>query len=552
MFLAVLATACSTIVGNTPVESSTNGSGGSVGTATSEADSRGCLRPTGGNQPIDTGTTSHDALFLSGELFVCALDVVVVSEDDINEVAAAAQLAAALGGPLLFPDDRLAAEIGRLHPDRIHVIGQMNLNTPAETEVHFHDIAGSVKLASDTLGVTEEVRLPAVPNATTIIETVGAISDANRVVFPQTSPTEATTTTPVIDEADLVSGLAVSNDSPSIWMVDASNPVAVLLSAGTGHAVGARTVAIDGSDLFGYPEVGAALQGTDKTIRFIGGSPQGSDWELSVLTSGQQVPGGGFVILPEQKRRYVAFYGHPDSEGLGALGEQDGEATIERMQPLLTAYEGDGAQTVPTFEIIATVASVDPGDDGNYSHEWPAEAFDDLFETAERHDAYVLVDLQPGRTDFLTQAKIYEDLLMLPYVGLALDPEWRLESDQVHLRQIGSVTADEVNTVIEWLGDLVRDNGLPQKMLLLHMFVPEMIENRENLVERPELQTVIHIDGWGTEPQKDATWRKLRHGFEDAFWAWGWKNFFDEDEPGPPTPESTMSKEPTPVFVSYQ
>ena len=251
MFLAVLATACSTIVGNTPVESSINGSGGSVGTVTSEADSRGCLRPTGGNQPIDTGTTSRDALFLSGELFVCALDVVVVSEDDINEVAAAAQLAAALGGPLLFPDDRLAAEIGRLHPDRIHVIGQMNLNTPAETEVHFHDIAGSVKLASDTLGVTEEVRLPAVPNATTIIETVGAISDANRVVFPQTSPTEATTTTPVIDEADLVSGLAVSNDSPSIWMVDASNPVAVLLSAGTGHAVGARTVAIDGSDLCG-------------------------------------------------------------------------------------------------------------------------------------------------------------------------------------------------------------------------------------------------------------------------------------------------------------
>ena len=55
-----------------------------------------------------------------------------------------------------------------------------------------------------------------------------------------------------------------------------------------------------------------------------------------------------------------------------------------------------------------------------------------------------------------------------------------------------------------------------------------------------------------TEPQKDATWAVLKEGAEDAHWAWGWKNFFDEDEPGPPTPASTISKEPTPVYVSYQ
>ena len=35
-----------------------------------------------------------------------------------------------------------------------------------------------------------------------------------------------------------------------------------------------------------------------------------------------------------------------------------------------------------------------------------------------------------------------------PYVGLALDPEWRLAPDQVHLRQIGSVGIDEVNGVV--------------------------------------------------------------------------------------------------------
>lgn len=548
----MVATACSTILGETPVVSVPGGGTVPDGTPTNETSAQDCLRPTGGSRSIDTGSTSRDALFLSGELFVCAPDVVIVSETDLNEVAAAAQLAAALGGPLLFPDDRLNAEIGRLHPSRIHVIGQVEVNAPTNTEVLIHDVPESVRMASEALGVTVEIRLPAVPDSSTIVETVQAITEGNRVVLPQSSPSGATTSAPQISQSEVVSGLAVTNDSSSIWMVDASDPVGVLLSAGTGQAAGARTVAIDGSDVLGYPEVGLALQGPGKTIRFVGGAPEADEWEISVLANGQQLPGGGFVILPETQRRYVAFYGHPDTTALGVLGEQDGEATIERMQPFLDAYEGDGAQTVPTFEIIATVASAGPGDDGNYSYEWPDEAFDDLLETAERHDAYVLLDLQPGRSDFLTQAKVYEDLLRRPYVGLALDPEWRLKPDQVHLQQIGRVDAAEINTVIEWLADMVRDNGLPQKMLLLHMFSTEMIENRDILVDRPELQVVIQMDGDGTEPQKDATWAKLRNGFEDAFWTWGWKNFFDEDEPDPPTPESTMSKSPTPVYVSYQ
>jgi len=39
---------------------------------------------------------------------------------------------------------------------------------------------------------------------------------------------------------------------------------------------------------------------------------------------------------------------------------------------------------------------------------------------------------------------------------------------------------------------------------------------------------------------------------DGVHWAWGWKNFFVRDDGGPPTPESTMSKVPTPIFVSYQ
>ena len=173
-------------------------------------------------------------------------------------------------------------------------------------------------------------------------------------------------------------------------------------------------------------------------------------------------PAGVSDLPALQLRRYVAFYGHPVASGLGALGEQGPAETLARMQPLLAEYAADGAQVIPTFEIIASIASAGPTD-GDYSEEWPPSAFADWIRVAQENEMYVILDLQPGREDFLSQAKQYEELLKLPFVGLALDPEWRLQPDQVHLQQIGRVNATEVNRVVDWLAKLVRDNGLPRR-----------------------------------------------------------------------------------------
>jgi hypothetical protein len=556
----VLVTACSAFVGETPADT-IKGSGDSPTTSddepgsSTEPSSTGCIRFTGDHSStIDTGALATDALHLSGEAFVCSDDVVIVAEGDLNEVAAASQLAAAFSGPLLFPDPRLAAELGRLDARRVHLIGDVEANVPSGAETVEHDILSAVDLAREILHTEEEVRLPVTPDSSTIVETVLAIDSRSRVVLPQISPAATTVPELDLDESLIVSGLALPTESVSVWMVDAAKPQTILLAAAIGRTLGASVVAIDGEDVLGYPEVGVALAGrpADAT-RFVGGAPEASEWELAALANGQQLPGGGFYILPpDQKRRYLAYYGHPESEALGALGRQSPAETLQVMQELIEAYTGDGAQVIPTFEMIASVASAGPTDDGDYSYQWPIETFRPWVDFAAENEMYVVLDLQSGRSDFLSQTVEYEELLLEPHVGLALDPEWRLLPDQVHLQQIGSVQASEVNEVIDWLADLVRDNGLPQKMLIVHQFQTRMIQNRQDLIDRPEIQLIIQMDGEGSEPQKDATWRALLQGADDAHWAWGWKNFFVRDEPGPPTPESTMGKEPSPVYVSYQ
>ena len=562
--LALFAAACSGIVGETPVVSVDPDTTATSQPGNTTTEGTPCVRSTPGGPALDTGTVAGDALALAGETFLCADDVVVAPESDLAQLAVAAQLAAALDGPLLFPEPRLAAELGRLKPKRVHTFGDFELNTPSAARRVTHTLASATDAIKAALGTQMTVDLASASPTETIVESIQANRDGDRVsvpavVTPTPSSTSGSTTSTIppaepLDPGMLIRALADPTDADTVWVVDTASPQRILLASAFGSMVGAAVVAVDSTDLLAYPELSSTFRDRpSEARRTIGPELDAGTWELNVLERGEELPGGGYRILPEDGlRRYVAYYGHPSTDALGALGEQGPAETLQVMAPFLEAYSADGAQVVPAFEIIASVASGGATDDGDYSYEWPIDTFTDWIQFAASNGVYVILDLQPGRDDFLTQAQQYEELLKLPFVGLALDPEWRLAPDQVHLEQVGRVDASEVNTVIEWLGDLVRDNGLPQKMLVLHQFRTSMIQNRQDVVERPEIQVVVQMDGDGTEPQKDATWASLREGAADAHWAWGWKNFFDEDEPGPPTPESTISKEPTPVYVSYQ
>ncbi len=271
---------------------------------------------------------------------------------------------------------------------------------------------------------------------------------------------------------------------------------------------------------------------------------------MRAVRTGVALPGGSQLVF--DNARYVALYGSPLTPALGVLGEQSVKKSVTRARKLAKPYvKLVDEDVVPMFEIIATVASAGKGKDGNYSNELDPESIRPYVEAAREAGVYVLLDLQPGRTDFLTQAKLYEEFLLEPHVGLALDPEWRLKKNQVHLRQIGSVGIKEVNRVVSYVADLVAANDLPQKMFVLHQFTTSMIRNRDKLdTSRSELALVVHVDGQGALGSKYGTWAHLRKGAPKGVY-WGWKNFYDEDVPMA-TPKQTVAVDPTPDLITYQ
>jgi hypothetical protein len=271
---------------------------------------------------------------------------------------------------------------------------------------------------------------------------------------------------------------------------------------------------------------------------------------LAVAETGRQLPGGGQLLFPG--RRLVALYGHPETPSLGVLGQQDLTASVARAKRMAAAYRSlSRVPVIPAFEIIATVAQASAGPDGSYSYETPLALLRPWVDRATAAGLYVVLDLQPGRASLLAQAKRYQSLLRQPGVGLALDPEWKLQPGQKPLRQIGHVDIGEVNSVVSWLASLTARYHLPQKLLVLHQFQLSMINGEQDLdTSHDNLAIVIHMDGQGTPGEKLDTWNAVTGAVPPGVYL-GWKNFLVKDHPML-SPPQTMANAPAPMMISYQ
>ena len=378
------------------------------------------------------------------------------------------------------------------------------------------------------------------PAATAVAEQAGVEVVADAAGLPEFERAEAQPETAVLTADPQVSGL---------------DEATTAAARATSSAAGATHVHTRSGDPRESRESVDAVAAA-KPTRAIGvgdrlGSPQELTARLAAAATGTHLPGGGQLHAPG--KQYIALYGHPGTPVLGVLGEQGLDAAVDRAKEQAAAYEELSDKTVvPMFEIITTVALGDPSPNGNYTNEVSPDFLRPWVERAGEEGIYVVLDLQPGRADLVDQAKIYESLLELPHVGLAIDPEWKLKPDQRPLQQIGQVEAEEVNRVGEWLSELTRDNGLPQKLFVLHQFQLRMLKDRDQIrTDHDELQTLIHVDGQGPQGDKQETWRVMKQN-APANVVWGWKNFHDEDSPML-TPQQTIDQvDPTPVMISYQ
>lgn len=516
-----------------------------------------------------------------------AADVAVLARaDDFADALAATPLAAHLSAPVLLTgSDELAApvrsELERLGAERIVVLGgsaAIATTVTAELEGDGYDVDRISGVDRYATAAAIGARLPAngrvyvatgrdYPDALAagvaaarlpapLLLVDGELGDPARQLLTDQRPSEAvvvggTAAVPaavadtLADEGLRVPRLAGDDRYATAVAVhehvvdDFGGPDGIWLASADGFAdalAAGPAAAREGATLLlAHPRDQASADPTVDVlgtaggpVTVVGGPAAVTDQlprQVRAVLAGNELPGGGTVLFPDH--RLVAYYGNAEYDVLGVLGETPPQEAAERITEIAEQYEDGEREVMPTFELIVTIATAAPGADGNYSAVGDLEDVREYLEIARANDIYLFLDFQPGRNRFIDQVRIYEEFIREPDVGIALDPEWRVTDTQRPGQLIGSVDASEVNEVIDWAADIVREEDLPQKLLVVHQFRTSMIRDRDELHTPPELAVTIHVDGFGTQDLKLQTWGALAS--DDVPWWHGFKLFYDED-----------------------
>lgn len=264
-----------------------------------------------------------------------------------------------------------------------------------------------------------------------------------------------------------------------------------------------------------------------------------------------ELPRGGTEIFPDY--RLFGYSGAPDAPGQGRLGIGNLNKRVVEMEKRAKPYKG-GREILPVMELIATTVHSTPGKDGMYRTRIEDKVVKQWLKTARKNEAILLLNIQPGRADFIDEVKAYEKWLKEPDVGLALDPEWAIGKGQVPGRVFGKTTGKELNGVAKWTADLVEENNLPEKVIVYHQLRADVVNKEGGLKEHEGVVLVKSIDGIGPPGAKVELYKRI---MKDApkFVSPGFKLFYEEDAEGASrlmTSKEVMALKPRPEYILFE
>jgi hypothetical protein len=264
----------------------------------------------------------------------------------------------------------------------------------------------------------------------------------------------------------------------------------------------------------------------------------------------EELPRGGRTLFPEY--RLVGFCGTP---GAPALGELQGNLAVKvKALEARAASFADRREILPVFELIAVVVQSGPGPDGLYRHRVDPAVVDHYLQAARESKALLLLNIQPGHSDFLTEVKAFEPYLHEPDVGIALDPEWAMKPKEKPGVHYGQTTGESVNDVAEYISEIVTRDHLPEKALVFHEVNRYVVKDEAVLRTHPGVAIIKSVDGLGPAQAKIATYANLMQTMTAGVHP-GFKLFFDEDTRNGQrlmTPREVLGLAPPPEYVMFE
>ena len=263
------------------------------------------------------------------------------------------------------------------------------------------------------------------------------------------------------------------------------------------------------------------------------------------------LPRGGREVFP--RYRLVGYAGVTGAPTLGRLGTGPLNSRVAEIERLAQPYAA-GRQILPVVEVIATVVQGSPGRGGKYRVRLSDAQIAAYHKAARKHRAILLLNLQPGRSEFITEAKAFQKWLKEPDVGVALDPEWAMDRGHRPGGVFGHTTGAELDGVARYLSGLVKQYNLPEKVMVYHQVARSVVRRESGLKQHAGVAMIKSVDGLGHPGPKKTTYRVVNKSTPTFVHA-GFKLFFTEDRRHHGrlmTPPEVLRLKPSPEYVMYE
>jgi hypothetical protein len=256
---------------------------------------------------------------------------------------------------------------------------------------------------------------------------------------------------------------------------------------------------------------------------------------------------GGY--LPQY--RLVSYYGFPDNPYMGILGEHDKDTLLGLLQDQASEYEAldPSRPVIMAFEMMATVAQADAGDDGMFISYTDPDIIQDYVDYTAENGLFCVLDVQFGRTSIQDQVGYIEPWLKYDHVHPALDGEFKVVPPEQPGQDLGNLYAPDITWAQHEMVRISQENEISPKMMLVHQFNWYTIPDKEDVGIVPGVQLVMECDGFGTPEEKLETYGVIITQSQIEYN--GFKLFYKEDHPLM-APADVLALDPVPDVVIYQ
>ena len=278
------------------------------------------------------------------------------------------------------------------------------------------------------------------------------------------------------------------------------------------------------------------------------------------------------AVLPSH--RIVAFYAVPNSPATGPAYTLS-SSMLARLRSQGAAYQKlDPKHPVALgIDLVVDVPDHSKGKSGTYSHYVDSATVNNYVAFCKKNDLLLFLDLNIGWADPLTVLHHYDDLLKLPFVDVAIDPEWMFpRHNGIPGVNLSNVRASDLNPVIEAVAAMPMEYHVPRKIVIIHQYRGDgdgkadpddpgssEIADKGDLVKDSRVDLVIHIDSVGGFPgdiaEKEGQYKRwvsddmTKYG---NFQYGGFKIFYQlEAKHKLMTPAQVMSMKPAPMVITY-